>query len=495
MNDKFVVTSHDPDIALYKQNRRYFAQARDGASFGAPQEIDIFAFDALHSGGLNELVSTAIDNGLPLEPPQPLADLYARRRKISDLLRPDLAPLSVFLDTTTVHNALLALGGRFNAVCLIDLATVAFAAVMYDEIVILKHSNLTDLPDFFKVRALPEADFADKYFKGILNTIVSDLHSVPLDKSEPPIRKIESNWNSFLRLPPGTVRLDLSSYDTYQDSEHWDGIVAGQVEGFDATVLADYGRFTTAFLEAQTLRTFFNHRLAGIARIPYLASSLRNPVHEPLLAAKIGVSEIQDILISRLGPEPIRDLPSRPFRQEGISLPFVLGLILKDKQFKEPRHFWRVVEKYRHLTEALRRDIKDFQYNPVTPLDVQKRYLRWVQEDISKHHLDQTALAAEKTVQATIYDVSAASIAPVPAFSALLALAKLGPKTVLKALAPLLQPAIHVMFRLDQEARGLIDVQAQIAQVWGREIDKGHLEQLRHLTQTNPYDHLILRRI
>lgn len=481
-----------PEFSLFREDKKYFAEMKWETQPHQPQEIDERTAEALFQHGPSRLVADGIDAGLVLDAPIQFAELKERRSIVRNFIRPDERPLSVFIDTTTVHNAQRALAGDINAVFLVDLAIVAFASVMYDEIILLQHPGVGDLPDYFKKRVRPSRDFADVYFKGLLNGVVSEAEGSPNGK-QPPLAELQEAWEDFLKLEKGSIKLNLWSFDQHQDSQHWDGLVGAGFFGEDREVYADQQSSIIRFIEAQTVRTLFNSRLAGIAGIPYLASSLRNPVHCALLARGLDLSSAQDVIISRLKPTALSGLPKTPAR-EAISLPLMLGIVLKDRELTGIGRFWNVLKKYRDLAAPLRQDIRDFQRNDATPSQVAQRYLSWVYDEIPRHVIDSAVTATEKGLNAALYAIPPVS-ASTTAVSAILALIKLATKPIIRAVAPQLNPALHVVFRLDEEARGLIDLQAQIANVWGKQINRRDLEQLHRLTQTNPNRHLLLRQL
>src|SRR5262249_53008748 len=161
------------------------------------------------------------------------------------------------------------------------------------------------------------------------------------------------------------------------------------------------------------------------------ASSLRNPVHCALLESRLHLSEAQDVIISRLKPNHLSELPKTPSR-EAISLPLILGLVLKDRELSGISKFWRVIDKYRTIAAPLRKDVKDFKYNDVTPKQVVQRYLSWVDDEIPKHLVDGAATAVEKGMNAAVYVVPPVA-ASAPAISAILAILKLATKPIIRA--------------------------------------------------------------
>lgn len=382
------------------------------------------------------------------------------------------ARTAILLDSTTVAHAADVVAGSLlpTPVALLDLASVTFALVMYDRVLVLNHGDR-----LAPVRhAVEDLDLHPKH--RILRDTLWELcqEAYTAGGRRPAMAKWHSAWGRLLDIDPADLHLDLNAYDRYTDSP---GDWAGAIEGDAGNELTLAWLATGAtpsvrddYLSVVTMRAIFNDFLSARLRVPYLASSLRAPIHCELIAARARVLLAADDVLARVAPPPLGH-GRGPYRV-ATAAPFPLALALT--KMSHPEDYWAAITELRLRMQPLRdslRRARDGDQNDPTA------YLRQVKESLS---------ATCSQVPKDVADV-VATMAPLgfsdPASATVGLVVKLlgltGSSRQMRDLFwRVFRPELHLLLDLRSQAKRLGDVSDQVRTIWGHDVDHKELQRL-----------------
>lgn len=385
---------------------------------------------------------------------------------------------TVLLDTTTVRNALMALGmPRPTPLAMLDLATLSTALVCYDHIVV----QLGDLPESRQLINLG-AVFLDPPNPALQRRLMHQSGSVLLrmQSQEALGERLALGWARFLGWATSQCLLDTEGWDRQQDSPpSWDGVVASYYMD-DLIGIPDDGARQRAFLAIQTLRTFANDALASHLNIPYLAAPFRAPVQTMILREKYQNQRVIERLLQEISPRPA-DAPrmtDEPYSRE-FSAPFILGLVLKEMASNSTTRddYWNVIAAYRErfqpLREGIDRDRADWDGN-IGPY-VRKILTRASEFGVRTEGMD---LDSVITMRQTVVAPQALPIKLASLFE---------PEQQLPTLVQQqFQPQLYLINSLRHEAEHLRTAAYQVDRIWGHRWAEREHRQLNQLRASNP---------
>lgn len=398
--------------------------------------------------------------------------------------------LLVMLDTSTLNGAALCIGGSYvSPASLLELSVLTFALVCCDRIVVQPGSVLS-IPEEL-AQAFISLRYPPDFIPQTLWSFCADLYN---DEDAETRDEYARAWARFFDVPPTDLKVDLRLADGYQDSPlQWSGVFAHAYfearvpPAFGQASVGDDARERDTFLALATMRTLFNDRLAGFLRVPYLASSLRGPVHAVLLARKAERQLVADRLIAALGPPAADASDSGPYMSE-VSAPFLLGLVLERMQ--QPGDYWQVVAEYRKRFAPLRRRLlrdRDAWNGRAGP------YLHSLlaplaeTNEVFRRSIDGAAIVTSTLASAIRPDVAAASAG--------VKLARLAfpAEHVRRAYYRCFRPELHLLLSVASEADALRSVEDRIEALWGKAWTRSDRDALARLAAVQPPDFARLR--
>jgi hypothetical protein len=370
--------------------------------------------------------------------------------------------LCVLLDTTTVfHATRLAGHAQPDAVALLDLALLAFAVVLFDDVVVLSATRASPrvLQEAFVELAL---DPRDSVVANTLWTIAREAHGAAENPRR--LQRWKGAWAGLLGVPSEQITLDMDAYDTYTDSPpDWDGTIARHYATREALVdWWDVSRDPderSRFLSIQTLRTVFNDRLGTELGVPYMASCIRSTVHAELVWAKGDLQLLTDQLVANTaGARPAGGDSSHRYRVE-VRAPFVLGLALE--RMRDPEDLWPVLltlrQEFAPLRKQLAKDRETWESDAGSYVAAYRKRLGDAPDFLksAKTVVDAAAVPLVDPVLPGSSAVAKSLIAALPA------------SRVRRLYWRVFRPEMHLLFRVQREAGALRPLWNRVQAIWG----------------------------
>lgn len=259
---------------------------------------------------------------------------------------------AVLIDGSTLQSATLALE-QPSPINLLDLATLINAFIFYDQIVLqpgLQADFLGDNDDVFLVLG---------YDKTFVSSVLWPLAAATLNtmnnREDSYAIELNNIWNDFLGFEQSPYRLGL--VQSHQRSpNYWDGVAATEyVTELVQTAFFNKQELTASgneFLAVQTYRALFNDDLAGLLKIPYLATTMRSPVHSRVLSEKCALPSAIEAWTDQVAPEVIGGRPSDLPAYCEFTAPFLLAVALR--RMNKPSDLFPVLRELRDSFAPLR---------------------------------------------------------------------------------------------------------------------------------------------
>lgn len=384
--------------------------------------------------------------------------------------RYDEDALAVMLDSTTLRNVSAALASTtVGPLQLMDLALVVHAVVLHD--VVLVGTSLSDVfgglsgaPDLFVPARLSSRETTETLW----SLCVEQLQIGVALQSE-----FAEDWQELLRRRD-PVPIDLRTVIHDQPSPGmWDGTVASDYMDLAYAGVSLEGRALTEFLSVQTMRTLYNDRVAGMLGVPLWSSAFRSPISARLLRQKAEKRPVADEVLGRLMP---RQAPSGPYMQR-LKLPPLLSLLLRG--MVDLNEFWPAVQDLRADFQPVRDAIRRARGSGES--DLLRRYGRWI-ESVGAGAARTTA--TQDAAEAALAVLVAPTSAPVQALTLMGKLASArGVSAVRDGLIRALRPDLHVIGNVAHEARRLLEIEHELARLWGRQWTREDFDDLERLSK------------
>jgi hypothetical protein len=446
-----------------------------GPAFPSPIALDASEANAALQIGQRSSTPELLTIGLDPQHDEPSLEAKSLRAQVGNAD-------SVLLDTTTFASAALALEEGPKAAPLLDLSTVTNAFVLYEQIII-QRSILCEIPSTLK-SALKMLHCDRSTMTGTLWSTNVLAANAATDQQPNPMTDA---WRAFLGRDD--IRLDSRAWNEEQDSPGiWDGVPASYYIDYHqapsiTTVPSTPGELKSLndFLSIQTIRTLFNDRVASMLGVPYVAASMRSPVHALLLSQKIKTQHLADRLLSQIGP-PTLEAPSTTAYVNELSVPFLLGIAFT--RMKTPSDYWAVVQELRDSFAPLRAriaaDREEWQGRSGVYLS---EYLK---------HLKDYMPPGLRIAQEAATGTSALAAAVSPVGGGLVDLAvkmACALKTTEKAYHWYLKhfkPHIYVVVEMATEAKSLRAVENEVERLWSSQWTRRDHDQLERLSVSRP---------
>lgn len=416
--------------------------------------------------------------GMGADPQSALARAIARLRSSVDEDQ-----VAVLLDTTGARNALAALEGGVGPLQLLDLALLTHAVVLYDVILVqpVESVSLHSAPDVFVPLEFSNETLNDDLWR----ILFAERNAHRNDEV-----RLAAAWQAFLAWGE-PLRLDLGTFDRYQDSPaDWDGVPASYYADFAMRHLSTDTGVLQSFLAIQTMRAFFNDRVAGLLNVPYLASALRAPAIRESLAQKVIVRSEVDRLFERIanlskrGNEDAEGPYIRP-----VAAPPLLAAVLK--RMEDLSDYWQVVEDLRveftGFRETIRKDRKSLAGRSDSFL---KRYASSLEEASRRAAIQDVASEGAATGVAAV--IAPTTVAPQAVKIAAKLVLSLGAPALRQGFNRLFRPDIAVITTLSHEARQMNALTDDIKRLWGYTWNREDYDTLWHLSEGQPVSFLEL---
>jgi len=412
-----------------------------------------------HAG---DLMARAEASGLALEDsPAPATSWLYRFRQT--LPREQLC---VLVDTTTIFNAreaLLTRGRAPSPIALLDLSVLTAAAILFDTIVIQpeRFPPLRDIRDLTHV--LQPTGEGQLELERIYDE-VWDAFSRPRE-----LATFGARWATFLDVEASDLRLDLDAVRTLNAEMTFDYSSTAEIAEAFGTVgrPRDREEQLAVALGIHTVRTGFNDAIAGVLRLPYMATSIRLPVSSDLADRKTLLLWVLRQLIASSSP-PGRAEPATFAPRTQIAAPLLLGLVLE--RMAKPEDYRGALDEVRQRFAPLRAQLREDR--ETAPWDEKPQLYM---QRFTKH-LAGTGVTFAGAQDAVIGAAQAgATIATGdPGFvsAALKVIAATKPlEYAHRAYLRLWKPEIYVLLNVAREADRLSLLNKRIKQIWGNELD------------------------
>jgi len=419
---------------------------------------------------------------LPQKPNKQNSKLKQQQQKLRSILPNGR---NVFIDTSCIYNASECLKSTKPSVTgLLDMATIAFGAIFFDNIITQSHPNLKrgNLPDYVKF-------LSDNKYSNIAENMES-VYAQGLRSQQARNRAshFADLWASFLRLdksePP--PKINLSQHQASMNSEHLSGYLYDDLLSWNRSeLLLAESMLRDRWLSAQTERAIANDYLAAWLGVPYLPAAMRTPIYAELVREKEKFIRTAESVLHLISPNTV--LEHKSDQVFIASLPFLLDMILRETQ--PATHFWHTLKKLRRESEAVRSELREAQADAGKPNteNIIKRYSREL-----KNSLECRDQRAEIVIAPTM-----------PSDAISIALGCVGLKSLIRNVSTeihreinrLVRPDLYFLEDIAMKAKFIADCEDRICYCWPQGLDDADLQLLQRISCSNSLSYLNLSQI